>query len=364
MRVGIDARLAGPGLGVARFIDELSRRLAVAPGIEVVWFGGPDLAPEEVGARRPVHRYPYPLLDSAVGRRWVARAGLDVMHFPGNTGWERSGPVPFVLTVHDLIFFATGIRDRSLRQVLGHRYARRNVPRSARAAARVAAPSEATAAEVRAALPGVDPLVVPNGVETPPSRAPRGVEGSPYVVAFSGRDPRKGLDLALQGLRQMSASTGDPYRLRVLAGAGLPEGFETRAASELASGRVEILGYLSRPQMWEVLGGARALVYPSTAEGFGLPVIEAMSVGVPVISGLAAATREVGGEAMLPIDPGAPAESVGAALDRLHAEPELRERLVAAGLERAREYTWDRAAARYLTLYGEAAGSQRPHNQL
>lgn len=353
MRIGIDARLAGPGLGVACFISELCRRLVSSPDVEVVWFGDPNLAPDGVRSRYAIHRHPYPVLDSPVGRRWVARAGLDVFHFPGNTGWGRRGPVPVVLTLHDLIFCTTTIRNRSLRQVVGHRYARRNAPLAARAAARVASPSEATAAEVSASFPGVRPAVIPNGVETPPAASAVPMKGPPYVVAFSGRDPRKGVDVALEGVRSMGSEP--PYRLRVLAGAGIPDGFEARVSAELASGQVEILGYLSRGEMWDVLRGASALVYPSRAEGFGLPVIEAMSVGVPVISGLAPATREIGGDATLRIDSSAPARSIAAALHRLHTETGLRERLIEAGIARAGEFTWEQTACRYLELYAEAA---------
>jgi len=145
------------------------------------------------------------------------------------------------------------------------------------------------------------------------------------------------------------------YRLRVFAGAGVPDGFEQRAARELSEGRIELLGYLSRAAMWKVLSGAQALVYPSSDEGFGLPVIEAMSVGVPVISGLAPARREIGGDALLVIDPAAPVASIADMLDRLVREPRLRERSVAAGISRAQEFTWERTASRYLELYAEAA---------
>lgn len=351
----MDARLAGPGLGIARFIHELSARLAARPDVELVWFGDPGLAPDEAAAVRPVHRYPYPVLDSAVGRRWVARERLDVLHFPGNTGWGRSGPVPFVLTIQDLIFLTTRVRGRRLRQIVGHRYARANVRRAARHAANVVVSSEATAAAVRATLPPADPRVVYLGVEQPADAghtgAPSG-DGEPYIVAFSGRDPRKGVDLVLEGLR-MARSRG--LRLRLFAGAGIPDGFEADAAPELSAGRIELLGYLPRSEMWEVLRSASALVYPSHAEGFGLPVIEAMSAGVPVISGLAPATREIGGDAMLTVDSSAPARSIATALDRLHEEPGLRERLIEAGVARATEFTWEQTAARYLELYADSA---------
>ncbi len=86
-------------------------------------------------------------------------------------------------------------------------------------------------------------------------------------------------------------------------------------------------------------------------------VIEAMSVGVPVISGLAPATREIGGDALLVIDPAAPVASIAETLDRLVREPRLRERSVEAGISRAQEFTWERTASRYLELYAEAAAS-------
>ena len=359
MRIGIDARLAGPGLGIARFIHELSGRL-IAQGVELVWFGDPRLAPEGVAVVRDIHRYPYPVFDSTAGRRWAAEAQVDVVHFPGNTGWTRRGPVPFVLTIQDLIFVTTTVHGRSLRQVVGHRYARRNVRQAARGAARVVVSSEATAKAVRSTLPSTDPRVIYLGVEdagaenAPAASAPGRREDEPYIVAFAGRDPRKGIDLVLQALR---LNPERRYRLRVFAGAGIPDGFDHRAASEISEGRVELLGYLSRAEMWEVLSGAQALVYPSSDEGFGLPVIEAMSVGVPVISGLAPATREIGGDALLVIDPAAPAASIADTLDRLVREPRLRERSVEAGISRAQEFTWERTASRYLDLYAEAAAS-------
>ena len=101
-------------------------------------------------------------------------------------------------------------------------------------------------------------------------------------MAFSGRDPRKRVDLALEAVLALGP---DAPRLRVLAAAGLPSGFEERAAAAIAAGRVELLGRVPRDQLWSVLSGASALVYPSVAEGFGLPVLEAMAVGVPVVTG-------------------------------------------------------------------------------
>lgn len=354
MRVGIDARLVSRGLGIAQFVEHLVAHLDSS--IEVIWFGHPERAPTRVEEVRRADRLPYPVLDGAAGRRMVRDANLDVMHFTGNTGWVRQGPVPVVLTVHDLIFLDTPVLGRSARQAVGHRYLRRNVKGALRNATRVVCDSEVTAAEVRRRLaPVVDPAVIPLGVDLGPAHdhRPGPVFGeNSYAVAFSARDPRKGAELALEGWR---AACGRPSKLVFFAGAGVPDGFELFAQDELAEGRVEVLPYLSRDRLRELMKGASALIHASTAEGFGLPVVEAMAAGVPVISGLAATSEELAEGAYLPIDPQDSAASIGLALHRLHEEPELRQRLTAQALEKVRPLTWSNTANRYHELYMNAA---------
>ena len=339
LRVGLDARHAARGLGIGVFVSRLASELEALPGIEVMRLGEGS---------------PYPLLDSRLGHREARRRRLDVVHFTGNTGWVRARSIPFVLTVQDLVFMDSAPRGRAARQVVGHRYQRLNVRRAAAAAAAVVVPSEATAEAARRALPlRRDPVLIPHGV-TPPAAVAGPRAGHDYVVAFSGRDPRKRVDLAFEAVLALGP---DAPRLRVLAAAGLPSGFEERAAGAIAAGRVELLGRLPRDELWSVLSGASALVYPSVAEGFGLPVLEAMAVGVPVITGLAPATTELGDGAVLAIDGADPVGSIAAALRRLRTEPELADELAARGRRRAAEYSWARAAGRYAALYREVAGA-------
>jgi glycosyltransferase involved in cell wall biosynthesis len=343
----LDARLASRGLGIARFLTELAE--GMSERVDVVWFGSPVTAPSSATDVVNVSRYPYPLLDGPVGRRLVARQGLDVMHFAGNTGWGSPGPVPSILTVHDLIFLKTSVQGRSLRQIVGHRYLRSTVGAAVRAATAVACPSRASAVEVQQTF-GLSqlPHVIPLGVEPVP---PLEREEPSYAVVFAARDPRKGVELAIEGWR---AAQRTPGRLRVLAGAGLPDGFADLAGDDLRSGRIEVLDYLPRGELWKVLGGAAVLLHTSEAEGFGIPVLEAMAAGVPVISGLSVASREVGADAILTIDPADPVDSVRRHLIAVMEREEVRNRLVEAGRRRSLEFGWQRTADAYTELYAAA----------
>jgi len=352
VRIGIDARLVGRGLGIAQFVTGLAGHLG--DSAELVWFGDPALAPRGASAVR-TDRLPHPALDCAAARRTARRAGVDVMHFTANTGWTTRGSPPFVLTVHDLMFMDTPIGDRSIRQIVGHRYARQNVLNAMMAASDVATPSVASATEISRRSPlSRDPVVIPNGVDfqAATGEGTLGDAARGYALAFSGRDPRKGVDLAVAGWR---AADRTPRQLWLLAGAGLPPGLEQDIAEEVAHGQIVVLPYVARQRLHEVLAGAAALIYPSRAEGFGLPVIEAMAAGVPVLTGLAPATREVGGDAIVRLEAESPVASIAAGLRLLASDADATARLVAAGRRRARSYSWSECARAYLDLYRAAA---------
>lgn len=346
LRIGLDARLAARGLGIAQLIGNLAEQLA--PLTDVVWFGDPRKAPGGVAGVRTLDRLPYPALDSGYGRALAGREELDVFHFTANAGWTRPGPVPFVLTVHDLIFLHTRIREQGIRQAVGHRYLRWNVPRAARQAAAVVTVSQTSAAEVDRHLTGVRVAeVIPNASDLPPIDAPDGNRFD-CAVAFSAPDPRKGLELAYRGWVQAGRI---PDRFEVLGGVGVSKGFQLLAAEDLRSGRARILPYLERDQLHERLRRAGVLVFPSKEEGFGLPVLEAMAAGTPVIAGLAPATIEVGGDAIARIDPADPVRSIAESLRRLQVDAEWRAHLQRAGLRRAQAYSWAKSAERYLAVY-------------
>jgi glycosyltransferase involved in cell wall biosynthesis len=239
-------------------------------------------------------------------------------------------PCPAVLTIHDLSFE----RDPSVLRPWERLVFRRFVPWSVRRAARVLAISERTKADV-AELYGVDAVVTPLGVD--PAFAP-GAEPDSYLLLVGSVEPRKNPLAAAEAAREV----GRPL---VVAGPVRDEAL----ARELRAQGADLRGYVSKDELARLYRGAACLVFPSRYEGFGLPLVEAMASGTPVVAAPDAALREVAGDAAVFAEPAGLADGVRRAL----AE---RERLVAAGLERARHFTWEETARRTVAVYREVLG--------
>jgi glycosyltransferase involved in cell wall biosynthesis len=256
--------------------------------------------------------------------------GLDVLHCPTFRGPSRSD-VPAVVTVHDLAV----LRHPGTFNQWTRRYSRLAVPRVARAARLVIAVSEFTQGEVVELLgvPEERIRVIPNGVEpvfTPDGAAAEG----DYVLAVGTLEPRKNTAIAQQAAQSLAVP------LRVVGATGW--------------GRVKVDGWVGRVSDEELAAlyrGARCLVYPSLYEGFGIPVLEAMACGTPVVTSAGGATEEVAGGAAVLVDPTDPA-AVAAGIEEAAAR---RDELVPLGLARARGFTWERAAAETRAVYEEIA---------
>jgi glycosyltransferase involved in cell wall biosynthesis len=239
-------------------------------------------------------------------------------------------PCPAVLTVQDLSFE----RDPS---VMGQRdrwIFKRVVPWSARRAARILAISERTRDDLVElyGLPREKIVVTPLGVDHVfrPGEAP-----DSYVLFVGSIEPRKNPLAAALAAREAG-------RKLVVAGPTKDE----RLAGELARAGAELRGYVTKEELARLYRGAACLVHPSRYEGFGLTVIEAMASGTPVVATPDAAVKEVAGDAAVFAEPDRLAEAIGRATTE-------RERLAAAGLERARRFTWEETARRTVAVYRE-----------
>ena len=252
-------------------------------------------------------------------------------------------PAPPLKVFHDLAFerFPDAYRPAELA------YLRWTTRRAARTCRTMVAVSEATRQDL-VSLYGVDPdrvtVVFEGGGEGTPgpgdaaADAARlrgfGIEG-PYVLNVGRIEPRKNQLAALAAVERL------PGLLLVCAGAVQDEGMATRLD---ASPRCRVLGAVSDSERDLLYRRAEALLFPSLYEGFGLPVLEAMKNGLPVVTTRASSLPEVGGEAALYVSDAQDSEAMAEAVRRLRDDPALRQRLVAAGRRRASGFTWDRCA--------------------
>jgi glycosyltransferase involved in cell wall biosynthesis len=326
MRVLIDTSYAARGpSGTGVYVTELVAALRELGEVDVVEASQPRrLRP---GGRNPARSAANALLDWRWLRSGLARAareaGADVVHHP-LPAYSARIEAPQVSTVHDVGFE----RLPGAYGGLWRRLARRQYRAAARRCSALVCPSEASARDAVELL-GADRArvaVAPHG----PGQGLPAVErpDEPRHFLYVGdAEPRK--DLA--ALRALDL----PLPL-VLAGS--------------AGERV------SRRRLAELLAGAAALVHPSRLEGFGLTLAEAMAAGTPVVARRTPAAEELCGDAALLVEPGQLAE----ALRRLASNPALRERLSAAGRERAARLSWAESARAHVRAYTLAAHPSRP----
>ncbi|MBA3433473.1 MAG: glycosyltransferase family 4 protein [Actinobacteria bacterium] len=322
MRVGVDTSpLRQTRAGTARHVRGLLGALRDRPGLELelLSFGGPGRLSS---VARDAFWYP-------VGLPRRAR-DLDVLHCTTFRGPARAG-VPTVVTVHDLAI----LRYPEAFPRWHRLYGKAGLASVLRAADAIVAVSEFTKDEVveLAGVPLESVRVVPNGVDAVFTFEGPAAEGD-YVLAVATLEPRKNLARVVEAAR--------------LAGV------ELRVVGARGWGGVDVPGWVGEipdTELASLYRGARCVLFPSLYEGFGLPVLEAMASGTPVVTSRGTATEEVaGGAAVLvdPLDSAAIAAGIGEAETR-------REELVPAGLARAREFTWERAAGAVEALWKELA---------
>jgi glycosyltransferase involved in cell wall biosynthesis len=309
--------------GTARYLKSLLRELHAREDVEVTTlsFGGSDRLSTLV--RDAVW---YPL---ALGRR----RGADLLHCPTYRGPLRSA-LPLVVTVHDLAVF----RHPDAFNRWTRTYSPHMVPRVLSGARRVIAVSEFTRRELIDLLrvPEEKIRVVPNGVDERFTSTGPAADGD-YVLAVGTLEPRKNLP------RLVEAARRNDVELRVVGARGW-------GGVEIGGNGVRWLGEVSDEELASLYRGALCVAYPSVYEGFGIPVLEAMACGAPVVTSRGTAMEEVADGAAVLVDPSDPAE-LAAGIERAAAE---RETLAARGLERAAAFRWDAIAEKTLGVYREA----------
>ena len=271
--------------------------------------------------------------------------------------------VPTILTVHDLIFRHLPMHHKPLNRW----YLNVTMPLYCRRATHVIAVSECTRRDLIAAydLPE-DKVTVVHEAAAPRFRlqppeavsAVRSCYGLPdrYLLFVGTIEPRKNLAFLLSVFEAIRAAGLSDGLVIVGRRGWLYDDFFARLEQSPVRDAVLFPGYVLDEDLPAVYSGAQGLVFPSVYEGFGLPVLEAMACGTPVVASNASSLPEIGGDAALYSDP-LDVEGMTETVRRLLCDAELRELLRARGLERAAEFSWERAAAGTRAVYGRFLGS-------
>jgi len=350
--------------GVGRYLDGLLGALADSEGISVV------------AQRTDVERYQR-MMPSAQ----VVSAPAAVAHRPARLAWEQTGlpllaqqlgvqvlhspfytcplrtTCPVTVTIHDATFFTEPEHYDAAKRT----FFRSAIKTSMRRASRVIVPSKATRDElirlldadptrIDVAYHGVDPdaFHVPTDPEKARVRARLGLTGE-YVAFLGAKEPRKNVPNLIRGWVTAVKERTNPPALVIAGGSGHDEEIDRAVIDVPAHLRLLRPGYLRYTDLPGFLGGALVAAYPSHGEGFGLPILEAMACGTPVLTTPRLSLPEVGGDAVAYTgeEPDRIAKDLAALLD----DQGRRVNLVQAGLARAKGFTWTTRGEAHLAAW-------------
>jgi glycosyltransferase involved in cell wall biosynthesis len=297
------------------------------------------------------HRLEWPTAETITGERFDVTHSLHPLILPSRSAAS-------VITIHDLNFLAHPERTRA--------EIRRDYPSLVRAhaqrAARIVTISQFTAREIvrQLAVPRERIVVCTPGAPPWTPFATRPKDG--YVLFFGTLEPRKNVGGLLDAYEHLlsRAEAGHEARLPtlVLAGKAIDESREwlDRIGRAPLKDVVRHIGYVDPAKRAELYAGARLLVQPSFDEGFGMPVLEAMTLGIPVVAANRGALPEVLGDAGVLVDPEKPAE-IASAIGRMLGDDRFAADCARRGIARSREFSWDDTARRAYEAYTQACGS-------
>jgi len=356
--------------GVGRYVDGLLGALGRTDADLVVIAQRADVeryerqlpAARVMAAPAAVTHRPHRLAWEQTGLPMMARqVGAQVLHSPYYTCPLRAG-CPVTVTVHDATFFTEPEHYDKTRRT----FFRSAIKTSLRRAARVIVPSKATRDElirlldadptkIDVAYHGVDPAAFhpPTEDEKARVRARLGLADVPYIAFLGAKEPRKNVPNLIRGWAAAVADMDDPPALVIASGSGHDDEIDRAATAVPAHLRLLRPGYLRYADLPGYLGGALVAAYPSYGEGFGLPILEAMACGAPVLTTPRLSVPEVGGDAVAYT--GEDPERIAADLAALLADPSRRALMAQAGCQRAKEFTWDSSADVHMAAWSRAA---------
>jgi len=357
MRVGIDCRKAAD-YGIGSYIRGLLTGLEQLGGDEeYVLFAPSELFPLLPSSPRftlvTASLPRYSVRELVELRAAIPRYELDLFHAPHYV--VPSSAVPLVVTIHDLIHLKLPTWRR---HPLAPAYARWMMGRAVRKSARIVVGSEAVRKDIEARYPAASPKIIvtpfavdsmfgTSGAASPARLAGVGLRAQGYLLFVGNDKPHKNLDRLVVAYREFRRTHPD-IALALVGGT-------SRFREEPG---VVSAGFVPGEDLPHLYRGAIALIQPSLEEGFGMPVLEAMSCETAVVVANRPALVELAGEAGWVVDPRS-TESIAAGLARITEDAPLRRTLAAQGAERAKFYSWRRCAEATRQVYRHAAMERR-----
>ena len=298
------------------------------------------------------HRFHVPLR-----AEWLT-GKIDLYHSPDYVLPPLNSSLPAVLTVHDLSFVH---HPEAFEQPL-LRFLNNAVPRSIKRATHVLADSAASKEDLQKVwnIPEAKISVVYSGVSPHfhPVIGKKALQDTlqkynlvdkPYVLSVGTLQPRKNYEMLVRAFRPVSEET--PHTLVIVGGKGwMYDQIQVEVNRLGLSNRVQLLGFANDADLPALYSGAALFVFPSLYEGFGLPLLEAMACGVPVISSDASSLPEVTGEASIMLSPD-DQEGWSREIIDLLEDPDRRTEMVAAGFLQARRFSWQESAENVIKIY-------------
>jgi glycosyltransferase involved in cell wall biosynthesis len=380
MRIGVDITAAvTQGGGIGRYTRELIYALIKADKEnEYHLFSARQPAvlpvPDPVPAGENIRYHQAPLNERWLYRLWyrlrlplpvqLLTGSLDLFHSPDFVLPPVRGGIPTILTVHDLSF--VHFPDTFTPALVN--YLNKVVPWSVERATHILADSQATkddlmniwqvgAEKVTVLYSGVSGRFRPvtDKKQLAAVRQKYGLGSAPFLVSVSTLQPRKNFQMLIRAFKPVAEQ--QPHNLVIAGGKGwLYEEMLAEVEKQGLAGRVKFIGFVADSDLPALYSEAALMVFPSLYEGFGLPLLEAMACGVPVLSSNSSCLPEVVGEAAVQLSP-TDQEAWSQMMNGLLADSGRRARMVAAGFLQARKFTWKKAAVQLLGIYRELAGN-------
>jgi glycosyltransferase involved in cell wall biosynthesis len=357
----LDARVIARGhTGITRYVQQLASRIPSSAPIRLTGLVNQNQAPlaGSVGTVEARSLFLNPAEQLELPPRvasWRASHGRHGVFWVPAYNAACVAPGPLVMTIHDANHLALAENYGPAHAV----YYRTVVRLAALRSRAVITVSEFAKREIveRIGIPEHHIQVIPNGVDGPAPPTEEAIERvrrfhfltRPYVVYLGNFKPHKNLEMLLRSAMLFGRDV-----MLVLVGGTEAELGNALPAARSWGVRVTVLRNLPDHELWPVLAGAAAFAFPSRYEGFGLPPLEAMSLGVPVVTTTAGSLPEVVGDAALTVDPD-DAEGFGKAIDRILGDRVLSAELRRRGRERAALYSWDQTARRTARVLIDAA---------